>query len=387
MTDRPAPSNSSDGTLPATEVTLLLMAAGRGVRAGGDRPKQWQDLRGRSVASRACDAFAGQVGTIVAVIHADDRAIATGALPKATLVEGGATRGASVAAGLAAVRTAYVLIHDAARPGTPPEVVARVRTALADGATGAAPGLPVADALWRGDGHVDATVPRADLWRAQTPQGFRTDAIRKAHAAPGANDALDDVEVARKAGHAVRIVEGDPRGFKITGPRDLARAERELGMDVRVGNGFDVHRFGPGDHVTLCGVAIPHGHGLAGHSDADVGLHVLCDAIYGAIGQGDIGHHFPPSETQWEGADSAVFLDHAASLARREGWRITALDVTLICEAPKVGPHAAAMRARIGEIAALDPDRVSVKATTTERLGFAGRQEGIAAMATATVMR
>ena len=366
--------------------TALLVAAGRGTRAGGPVPKQWQDLGGAPVAARAAAAFAGM--PVVAVIHPDDRARAEAALPGATLVEGGVTRAASVRAGLAAVGTETVLIHDAARPGVSAAVIARVRAALAEGAAGAAPALAVTDALWTGaDGLVTGPRPRDGLWRAQTPQGFVTEAIRAAHAA-GDGTAADDVAVALAAGLEVRIVDGDEDNAKITGPDDLARAARALGgPDVRVGNGFDVHRFGPGDHVTLCGVAVPFGRGLQGHSDADVGLHVLCDAIYGALAEGDIGRHFPPSEAAWKGADSAVFLAHAAGLARARGYRIAALDVTLICEAPKVGPHAAAMRARVAEVAEVELGRVSVKATTTERLGFAGRGEGIAAQATATLVR
>ncbi len=361
------------------------MAAGRGTRAGGGLPKQWRPLRGRTVAARAVDAFDDLVDAVIVVIHPDDRETARAALPGVTLVDGGVTRAQSVAAGLAAVKTDLVLIHDAARPFVSGATIADVLGALRDGAVGAAPALPVTDALWRGDDTVSGIVPRDGLWRAQTPQGFRTAAIRDAHAT--AVDAADDVAVARAAGMEVRIVTGSEDNMKITGPDDHARAEARLGPDVRVGNGFDVHALGPGDHVALCGVRVPHDGGLIGHSDADVGLHVLCDAIYGALAEGDIGTHFPPSDDEWKDKDSAVFLDHAARLARDRGYAITALDVTLICERPKIGPHAAAMRDRVAAIAGLEAARVSVKATTTERLGFPGRGEGIAAQATATLVR
>jgi 2-C-methyl-D-erythritol 4-phosphate cytidylyltransferase/2-C-methyl-D-erythritol 2,4-cyclodiphosphate synthase len=242
---------------------------------------------------------------------------------------------------------------------------------------------------------VTGTADRAGLWRAQTPQGFRYEAILDAHRLhPG--DAADDVAVALAAGIEVALVAGDERALKLTTPADMERAAALLegpGMglsDVRVGQGFDVHAFGPAsasvDHVTLCGVRVPHGRGLAGHSDADVGLHALCDAIYGALGQGDIGRHFPPSEAEWKGADSMRFLVHAAGLARAAGYRVGQADVTLICERPKIGPHAPAMQARIAPVLGVAPDRISVKATTSERLGFTGREEGIAAMACVTLV-
>ncbi|PJE33512.1 2-C-methyl-D-erythritol 2,4-cyclodiphosphate synthase, partial [Pseudooceanicola lipolyticus] len=253
---------------------------------------------------------------------------------------------------------------------------------------GAAPALVVTDALWTGqDGLVSGTRDRAGLFRAQTPQGFRFDEIRAAHAAhPGG--AADDVEVARAYGIDVAIVPGDPDNLKVTLPGDFTRAERILrgAMTVRLGNGFDVHRFGPGDHVTLCGIAVPHGRGLQGHSDADVGMHAITDAIYGALAQGDIGQHFPPSDPQWKGAASEIFLRHAADLAREMGYRIGNIDCTLICEQPKIGPHSAAMRQALARIIGIEAGAVSVKATTSERLGFTGREEGIAAIATATLV-
>jgi 2-C-methyl-D-erythritol 4-phosphate cytidylyltransferase/2-C-methyl-D-erythritol 2,4-cyclodiphosphate synthase len=251
----------------------------------------------------------------------------------------------------------------------------------------------VTDSLWRGEGGlVTGTVPRAGLWRAQTPQGFRYAAILAAHRQHGGEDATDDVAVARAAGLDVVIVEGEERNLKITTAGDFARAERLMGeaMDIRVGNGFDVHRFAPetrgGDHVVLCGVRVPHGRCLDGHSDADVGMHALTDAIYGALADGDIGRHFPPSDAQWKGADSAIFLEHAMARARARGFDLAHADVTLVCERPKIAPLADAMRVRLAGILEVDPGRVSVKATTSERLGFTGREEGIAAQATATLI-
>ena len=368
--------------------TALVVAAGRGVRAGGEIPKQYRILAGRSVLSRAVAAFDSVVDQVVVVVHPEDRHLARSALRGPVLVDGGATRAASVAAGLEAVRTPHVLIHDAARPTVSRALIERVLDALG-GSQAAAPALPVTDALWHGDARVTGLQSREGLLRAQTPQGFHTRAIREAHAAHGAS-AADDVEVALAAGLDVAVVAGDEDNIKITAPEDFARAERILGrngMDLRVGNGFDVHRFGPGDHVVLCGVRVPHGRGLVGHSDADVGLHTITDAIYGALAEGDIGRHFPPSDARWKGTDSAVFLRHAVTLARDGGFAIGNLDATLICEEPKIGPHADTMRARVAELTGSELDRVSIKATTTERLGFPGRGEGIACMATVSLVR
>jgi 2-C-methyl-D-erythritol 4-phosphate cytidylyltransferase/2-C-methyl-D-erythritol 2,4-cyclodiphosphate synthase len=268
-------------------------------------------------------------------------------------------------------------------------VIARVLAALEKSA-GAAPALPVTDALWRGQGGLVAgTQDRTGLWRAQTPQGFHFDAILAAHRAhPGG--AADDVEVARAAGLDVAIVDGDEDNLKVTFPSDFARAEaivKGRGMDVRLGNGYDVHAFTAGDHVWLCGVKLPHDKALLGHSDADVGMHALTDAIYGALAEGDIGRHFPPSDPQWKGAESHIFLRHAAELMRARGYTLANCDVTLVCERPKIGPHAAAMQAALAAIMSVDLGRVSVKATTSERLGFTGREEGIAALATAALVR
>jgi 2-C-methyl-D-erythritol 4-phosphate cytidylyltransferase/2-C-methyl-D-erythritol 2,4-cyclodiphosphate synthase len=283
----------------------------------------------------------------------------------------------------------HILIHDGARPLIPAAVIARVLAALEKSA-GAAPALPVTDALWRGQGGLVAgTQDRTGLWRAQTPQGFHFDAILAAHRAhPGG--AADDVEVARAAGLDVAIVDGDEDNLKVTFPSDFARAEaivKGRGMDVRLGNGYDVHAFTAGDHVWLCGVKVPHDKALLGHSDADVGMHALTDAIYGALAEGDIGRHFPPSDPQWKGAESHIFLRHAAELMRTRGYTLANCDVTLVCERPKIGPHAAAMQAALAAIMGVDLGRVSVKATTSERLGFTGREEGIAALATAALVR
>ncbi|MFN3145375.1 MAG: bifunctional 2-C-methyl-D-erythritol 4-phosphate cytidylyltransferase/2-C-methyl-D-erythritol 2,4-cyclodiphosphate synthase [Paracoccaceae bacterium] len=369
----------------------IIVAAGRGTRAGGDLPKQWQDLRGETVAARTLAAFAALpcIDRIVLVLHPDDMNRAT-AFPGATAVAGGATRDASVRAGLESLADSgvtRVLIHDVARPLVPARVVTAVLDSL-DTHDGAAPALEITDALWRGAaGRVTGTEDRSGLYRAQTPQGFRFDAILAAHRAhPGG--AADDVEVARAAGLAVAIVPGDERNLKITRPEDFARAAMflETPMDIRTGNGFDVHAFEPGDHVILCGIRIPHDRALKGHSDADVGMHTITDAIYGALAEGDIGRHFPPSDPQWKGAASHIFLEHAVGLCATRGFRIANVDLTLICERPKIGPHAAAMQAELSRIMALDPSRISVKATTSERLGFTGREEGIAALATVTVI-
>lgn len=372
---------------------VIIVAAGRGTRAGGEVPKQWQLLLGRPVLLHTVQALSA-LGPPLLVVHPDDRGRAAALCPGVRLVEGGATRDASVRNALEALAgkgVTRVLIHDGARPLVSPQLLARLLAAL-DHAPGAAPALAVTDALWRGAGGiVTGTQDRTGLYRAQTPQAFHYDAILAAHRAhPGG--AADDVEVARAAGLDVAIVEGDDDNLKLTWPGDFARAERLLAgkgrtMDIRTGNGFDVHRFEPGDHVWLCGVKIPHGRALNGHSDADVGMHALTDAIYGALCDGDIGQHFPPSDLQWKGAASHIFLRHAIGRARDRGFALTHADVTLICERPKIGPHAAAMRQALSEILGVGADRISVKATTSEQLGFTGREEGIAALATATLVQ
>lgn len=375
------------------KISALIVAAGRGTRAGGGLAKQYREIGGIAMLKRAVAPFSTHpdIDEVIAVIPAGDTAQAGEIIGDARirLVEGGAARALSVRAGLAVVTGQHVLIHDGARPFVSRRIIDDVIAAL-DTADAAAPALPVTDALWSGDaGMVAGGVTRDRLYHAQTPQGFLTEAIRAAHAR--ADDTLpDDVGAARAQGIAVRITAGSADNFKVTTPEDFTRAERVVGsrpMDVRTGNGFDVHRFGPGDHVMLCGVSLPFGRGLKGHSDADVGLHAITDAIYGALAEGDIGQHFPPSDPEWRGASSDRFLAHAVGMARERGFTLTHIDCTLICELPKIGPHQEAMRAAVAGIAGIDPARVSVKATTSERLGFTGRGEGIAAMATATLVQ
>ena len=372
---------------------VIIVAAGRGTRMGSPLPKQWQTLAGRPVLAHALQAFrdAG-LAPVVLALHPDDMGRA-GALAGEGVetVSGGASRAESVRNALAALegrRITRVLIHDGARPLVSRALIDRLVAALEDGPA-AAPAVPVSDALWRGeDGRVRAAVPRAGLFRAQTPQAFRFDAILAAHLRH-AGEAADDVEVALSAGLDVRIVEGDEDNIKLTYPGDFARAERILGgaaMDIRTGQGYDVHAFAPGAAVTLCGVELPFDKRLEGHSDADVGMHALTDALYGALAEGDIGRHFPPSDPQWQGAASHIFLRHAAARVGARGFKIANADVTLICERPKIGPHAAAMADALAGILGIDPGRVSVKATTSERLGFTGREEGIAALAMVTLV-
>jgi 2-C-methyl-D-erythritol 4-phosphate cytidylyltransferase / 2-C-methyl-D-erythritol 2,4-cyclodiphosphate synthase len=303
-------------------------------------------------------------------------------------VPGGATRFESVSAGLAALASVdAVLVHDAARPLVAATHVETLLAALAD-ADGALPALPVSDTLKRTTGDGVSTASRAGLWRAQTPQAFRLDRLRVAFAAwPADEEPTDDAQVMERAGGRIVLIPGDPRLMKLTYPEDFAMAEALIGAgrQTRVGHGYDAHRFGPGDHVWLCGVQIPHDQGLIGHSDADAGLHALVDALLGAIGDGDIGDHFPPSDPKWKNAPSHLFLADAAERVRSRGGRIVNVDVTLVCEAPKIKPHRESMRARIAELLDLPLDRVSVKATTTEAMGFTGRREGLAAQATAAV--
>ncbi len=377
------------GMEQGSRIAGIIVAGGRGTRFGGT-PKQWREIGSRSVASYAVEALArAGIAPIVLVHHPEDATLAAAFGPSVLLVPGGATRAESVRAGLEALATdppEAVLIHDAARPCLGPNLVLRVIDALR-GHDGAAPALPVTDALWRGTAAVEGFEPREGLWRAQTPQAFRFGPILAAHRAhPGG--AADDVEVACAAGLTVAIVPGEEDNIKVTHPGDLARAARilEPRMDVRTGNGYDVHAFGAGDHVTICGVRIPHDRGVIAHSDGDVGLHALTDAILGALAMGDIGQHFPSSSAQWRNADSTLFLSHAKGLADDAGFEVTHADITVVCEEPKIGPHAAEMRAVISRTLGLGPGRVSIKATTSERLGFTGRQEGIAALATATLV-
>ena len=374
----------------------LVLAAGRGMRFGGTLPKQYLSLGGASVLRHAVSAFAGhpRVDGVLVMIRPEDRGEYDCALAGIDLLPprpGGAERQDSVRLGLEALvqhRPDHVLIHDGARPFPGTELIDRVLDGL-DRAPAAIPGLPLGDTIKRvSDGVIRDTVDRAGLWRVQTPQGFRFQAILEAHRKATGQALTDDAAVAEAAGIAPLIVAGSEANLKVTTTDDLAAAERLIAArqgDIRVGQGFDVHPFGPGDSLMVCGIKVAHSAGVIGHSDADVGLHALTDAILGAIGAGDIGMHFPPSDPQWKGASSDRFLAHAAGLVRAAGGSIAALDVTIICERPKIGPHRAAMVERIAAIAGIAPNRVSVKATTTEKLGFTGRGEGIAAQAIATV--
>jgi 2-C-methyl-D-erythritol 4-phosphate cytidylyltransferase/2-C-methyl-D-erythritol 2,4-cyclodiphosphate synthase len=371
MTDRP-------------RTVALIVAAGTGSRAGGAVPKQYATVGGKPLIAYAHAAFAAHplVDEVVVVIAAGAQHHVLAALGPVRTIIGGATRRESVARGLAAVRDAdRVLVHDAARPFIPADVIDRVLATL-DAHDGAMPVLAVADTLVR-DG---AVVPRDGLSRVQTPQGFRFEALRAAHVGwPAEDEATDDAQMVRRLGGSVALVQGDAMLDKVTHPQDFAAAEAKVTWETRSASGFDVHRLEAGEELWLGGVLIPHDKGLSGHSDADVGLHALTDALLGTIAAGDIGTHFPPSDPQWKGADSAQFLQHAATLIADKGGRIDFVDLTLICEAPKIGPHREAMRTRIGGLLGLSEDRVSIKATTTERLGFTGRGEGIAAQAVATV--
>ena len=361
----------------------LIVAAGSGSRAGGAIPKQYARVGGKALLAHAYAAFAGHpaVDEVVVVIAAGAEPLAAAALGPVRTIVGGATRRESVARGLAGVEADRVLVHDAARPFVPAQVIDRILAAL-DTDEGAIPGLAVADTLVR-DGSV---VSRDGLFRVQTPQGFRLPALRAAHAGwPADEEATDDAQMVQRLGGSVALVQGDAMLDKVTHPQDFAAAEAKIAWETRSASGFDVHRLEAGEELWLGGVLIPHDKGLSGHSDADVGLHALTDALLGTIAAGDIGTHFPPSDPQWKGADSAQFLQHAATLIADKGGRIDFVDLTLICEVPKIGPHREAMRTRIGALLGLSEDRVSIKATTTERLGFTGRGEGIAAQAVATV--
>jgi 2-C-methyl-D-erythritol 4-phosphate cytidylyltransferase/2-C-methyl-D-erythritol 2,4-cyclodiphosphate synthase len=377
----------------------LVVAAGRGTRFGGRRPKQYETLAGRPLLHHGLAALAGHpaIAGVRAVIHADDRALYERAAEGLALLDpvpGGASRQDSARLGLESLEglaPKHVLIHDGARPLLPAAVIERVLRAL-EHSQGAIAALPVTDTLKReANGRVAETVAREGLWRAQTPQGFHFSAILAAHRAAAGAELTDDAAVAEHAGLPVALVQGAPENLKVTTPEDLARAEAILArpggaaQETRTGGGFDVHRFGPGDHVTLCGVRVPHDRALIGHSDADVALHALTDAILGALGAGDIGQHFPPNDPRWRGADSALFLRDAGARVAALGGRIVNVDVTVICEAPRLAPHRAAMVSRLAELLEIVPERVNVKATTTEGLGFTGRGEGIAAQASATI--
>ncbi|HEY1426552.1 MAG TPA: bifunctional 2-C-methyl-D-erythritol 4-phosphate cytidylyltransferase/2-C-methyl-D-erythritol 2,4-cyclodiphosphate synthase [Caulobacteraceae bacterium] len=376
--------------------SAVIVAAGAGVRAGGDEAKQWRLLAGRPVVRWSAEALlAAGADELVVVVADGQQERAAGALAGLAgwrLALGGAARSDSVKAGLAALAAAddgVVLVHDAARPLLRGEHVERLAAALGD-APGAILALPLADTLKRDDGAgtIAQTLPRAGLWRAQTPQAFRLGVLKAAYAAwPVAEEPTDEASVLERAGHAVALVPGDPALAKLTYPEDFAMAELMAGAarTLRVGQGIDAHRFGPGDGVMLCGVPIAHDRALVGHSDADAGLHAITDALLGAIGEGDIGDHFPPSDPQWRGAASDQFLLHAARLVSARGGRIANVDVTLVCERPRIKPHRAAMRARLAELLGLPLSAVSVKATTMEGMGFTGREEGLLAQAVAMV--
>jgi 2-C-methyl-D-erythritol 4-phosphate cytidylyltransferase / 2-C-methyl-D-erythritol 2,4-cyclodiphosphate synthase len=377
-------------------VYALVVAAGQGSRFGGPLPKQYLPLGGATVLRHAVAALAGhnRISDVLVAIRPEDRALfdrAVAGLRVLPAVAGGVTRQDSVRLGLEAL-TAYcpdcVLIHDGARPFPDPELVDRVIDGL-DRAVAAIPCLPLRDTIKRAEGEIiRETIDRSALWRAQTPQGFHFDEILAAHRHMIGRNLTDDAAVAETAGLVPIMVEGGEDNLKVTTPQDLGAAERLIAArqgDLRVGQGFDVHPFAAGDHLWICGVEIPHEMSLAGHSDADVGLHALTDAVLGAIGAGDIGMHFPPSDPRWRGAPSDQFLCHAADLVRARGGAVAAVDVTIICERPRIGPYRTAMVERIAAILAITLGRVSVKATTTERLGFTGRGEGIAAQAVATV--
>lgn len=383
------------------KTAALIVAAGRGSRVGGDLPKQYAVIAERTVLAWTLEAFGGidEISLIQVVIHPDDAPLFADSVPAGTAkmlppVHGGATRQNSVLAGLDALTGKgidKVLIHDAARPFVDASTIRAVIQAL-DVHPGALAATPLADTLKRSNpaGLVSETVRRTSLWRAQTPQGFRFDEILAAHrkaATSGRDGFTDDAAIAEWAGLPVTLVEDSPANFKITTPEDLRMADKLITTSHQpnllpcTGTGFDVHRFTTGDHVMLGGVRIAHSQGLAAHSDGDVALHALTDAVLGALGDGDIGQHFPPSDPKWKGAASHIFLEDAVRRVHYRGGRIANADVTLLCEAPKIGPHRQAIKTSIAQIMGLDPTRVGVKATTTEGLGFTGRREGIAAMA------
>lgn len=379
----------------AMKIAALIVAAGKGERAGGGVPKQFREIGGISLVSHAVDAFRRhpQICEIWIVIGDSQRPqleVALAGRPVSAVIPGGSERQHSVRAGIEAVAAAggcdIVLIHDAARPFLPIEVIDRLLDAL-DSHDGAVPALPVADTLAHGARELGDVVARDGLYRIQTPQAFRFDAILAAHRSWNAPPATDDAQLLRAAGMNVAMIAGSADLEKVTTASDFARSEAlyAAAMTSRTGLGFDVHRLEPGPELWLCGVRVPHDKGLSGHSDADVALHAITDALLGAAALGDIGDHFPPSDPQWRGAASHLFLTHARDLIASLGARIDHIDVTIICEAPRIGPHREAMRARVAELLRLPTSAVSVKATTTERLGFTGRGQGIAAQAVTTI--
>lgn len=387
-------------------IAILVVAAGRGTRMGGSRPKQYLPVGGRPLIARTLErlAHADPEAMILTVIHKDDRAYYEKSLVYVSensrllpVAVGGASRQDSVRAGLETLSELehppdIVLIHDGARLFPTAALISRAKEA-ARRYGAAVPGLVVTDTVKQVDEgeRVVGTPARTTLRAVQTPQAFRFELIHAAHMAAeaaGARDLTDDAAIAEWAGHPVHVFAGDAGNMKVTGPEDIVLAEARLSRecpDIRMGQGYDVHAFGPGDHVCLGGLKVPHSKGLVGHSDADVLSHAITDALYGALGDGDIGSHFPPSDPQWKGAKSSIFLAAAADAVRSRGGMIANIDATVVCEQPKIGPHRDAIRTRIAEVVGLSPDRVAVKATTSERLGFTGREEGIATLAVATV--
>ena len=377
-------------------ITALIVAAGRGTRAGGGTPKQYRALNGATVLNRTINAMLKntKIDAVRCVIHDNDREIyqqTTKTITDPRLQPpsiGGETRSQSVLNGLADTLTDFVLIHDGARPLVPQDALDRVISGVRD-TDACFLAIPVTDALWHvNEGTATDALPRDTLWRGQTPQAFRTELIKDAHA-QATEPADDDVAIARNAGITVTPIVGAEENIKITHASDFALASRLIGefMDIRVGNGYDVHALGAGDHVILNGIKIPHDAAMIGHSDADVAMHTITDAIFGALAEGDIGQWFPPSDAQWKGASSDIFLRKAVERARARGFTISNIDCTIICEMPKIGPHAQTMRENLASITGVDIDRISVKATTSEKLGFTGRGEGIAAQATATLVK
>jgi len=382
-------------------IAVIIVAAGRGHRFGGEMPKQYLEVHQQPLVRHAVQAFLDHpaIDLILPVIHPDDADIlanALGGLDYLEPVAGGAARQDSVRNGLEGLASSapdYVLVHDAARPMVAPALIDRVIEALQD-TSGVIPGIAVVDTLKRADddGIITDTVSRDGLWRAQTPQGFKYADLLAAHRSAIGQELTDDAAVMEASGYRVAVVLGDENNIKVTTPDDLMRMEEIMSDDsaqaklvrspsFRIGSGYDVHKLGPGDHVTLCGVKITSERALIGHSDADVALHAVTDAVFGAIADGDIGSHFPPTDSQWRGASSDQFFAYACERMRERGFELSNIDLTIICEKPKIGPHRDAMRARLAEIAQIDVSCVSVKATTTERLGFTGRGEGIAAEA------
>ena len=382
-------------------IAVIIVAAGRGHRFGGEMPKQYLEVHQQPLVRHAVQVFLDHpaIDFILPVIHPDDADILANALDGLDYLEpaaGGAARQDSVRNGLEALASSapdYVLVHDAARPMVAPALIDRVIEALQD-TPGVIPGIAVVDTLKRADdaGIITDSVLRDGLWRAQTPQGFKYADLLAAHRSVIGQELTDDAAVMEASGHRIAVVLGDEDNIKVTTPDDLMRMEEIMSDDsaqakpvrspsFRIGSGYDVHKLGPGDHVTLCGVEIASERALIGHSDADVALHAVTDAVFGAIADGDIGSHFPPTNSQWRGASSDQFLAYACERMRERGFELSNIDLTIICEKPKIGPHRDAMRARLAEIAQIDVSCVSVKATTTERLGFTGRGEGIAAEA------